>query len=97
MSGELDDLVNRLGQASGRALRHGDPCPGNGAPDKVWFLALHVPEPGQWTVIAVMIVIGFAGFLCAYLVYRSEECRLVAATGGAGGETPTESFRGVLR
>ncbi len=29
MSGELDDLVNRLGQASGHALRHGDPCPGN--------------------------------------------------------------------
>ncbi|WP_405953022.1 aminoglycoside phosphotransferase family protein [Streptomyces prunicolor] len=29
MSGELDDLVNRLGQASGQALLHGDPCPGN--------------------------------------------------------------------
>ncbi|MFJ6837173.1 phosphotransferase [Streptomyces sp. NPDC091209] len=29
VSGELDDLVNRLGQASGHALRHGDPCPGN--------------------------------------------------------------------
>ena len=27
--GELDDLVNRLGQASGHALLHGDPCPGN--------------------------------------------------------------------
>ncbi|MGC4979450.1 phosphotransferase family protein [Streptomyces sp. DT193] len=27
--GELDDLVNRLAQASGHALLHGDPCPGN--------------------------------------------------------------------
>lgn len=29
VSGELDDLVNRLAQASGYALLHGDPCPGN--------------------------------------------------------------------
>jgi tRNA A-37 threonylcarbamoyl transferase component Bud32 len=29
VSGELDDLVNRLAQASGHALLHGDPCPGN--------------------------------------------------------------------
>lgn len=29
VSGELADLVNRLGQASGHALLHGDPCPGN--------------------------------------------------------------------
>lgn len=29
VSGELDDLVHRLGQASGHALLHGDPCPGN--------------------------------------------------------------------
>ncbi|MFD3546106.1 aminoglycoside phosphotransferase family protein [Streptomyces sp. NPDC058655] len=29
VSGELNDLVNRLDQASGHALLHGDPCPGN--------------------------------------------------------------------
>ncbi|MFD5514671.1 aminoglycoside phosphotransferase family protein [Streptomyces sp. NPDC127066] len=29
VSGELDDLVNRLSQAPGHALLHGDPCPGN--------------------------------------------------------------------
>lgn len=29
VSGELDDLVNRLGRAPGHALLHGDPCPGN--------------------------------------------------------------------
>ncbi|MEU9233994.1 aminoglycoside phosphotransferase family protein [Streptomyces subrutilus] len=29
VAGELDDLVNRLDQASGHALLHGDPCPGN--------------------------------------------------------------------
>ncbi|WP_329298181.1 aminoglycoside phosphotransferase family protein [Streptomyces sp. NBC_00659] len=29
VTGELDDLVNRLAQASGYALLHGDPCPGN--------------------------------------------------------------------
>lgn len=29
VSDELNDLVNRLGQTSGHALLHGDPCPGN--------------------------------------------------------------------
>ncbi|MFE9929335.1 phosphotransferase [Streptomyces sp. NPDC005533] len=29
VSGELDDLVDRLDQAPGHALLHGDPCPGN--------------------------------------------------------------------
>ncbi|NWF25339.1 aminoglycoside phosphotransferase family protein [Streptomyces sp. PKU-EA00015] len=29
VSGELHDLVNRLDRASGHALLHGDPCPGN--------------------------------------------------------------------
>ncbi|WP_455361351.1 aminoglycoside phosphotransferase family protein [Streptomyces sp. SYSU K21746] len=29
VSGELERLVHRLGQASGNALLHGDPCPGN--------------------------------------------------------------------
>ncbi|MER7792957.1 phosphotransferase [Streptomyces sp. NPDC097640] len=29
VSGELNDLVNRLDQAPGHALLHGDPCPGN--------------------------------------------------------------------
>jgi ABC-2 type transport system permease protein len=50
-----------------------------GAQDKVWFLALHVPEPWQWPVIAVMVVIGLAGFQGAYLVYRAEKRRLEAA------------------
>ncbi|MEJ8640480.1 hypothetical protein WKI68_01630 [Streptomyces sp. MS1.HAVA.3] len=51
----------------------------NGAPDKVWFLALHVPEPWQWPVVAVMVVIGLAGFRGAYLVYRTEKRRLNTA------------------
>lgn len=29
VSDELHDLVQRLGQAAGHALLHGDPCPGN--------------------------------------------------------------------
>ncbi|MFD9366445.1 aminoglycoside phosphotransferase family protein [Streptomyces sp. NPDC060020] len=29
VSGELDDLVDRLAQTPGHALLHGDPCPGN--------------------------------------------------------------------
>jgi tRNA A-37 threonylcarbamoyl transferase component Bud32 len=29
VSGELHDLVSRLGQTGGHALLHGDPCPGN--------------------------------------------------------------------
>ncbi|NRQ31842.1 hypothetical protein HII36_08315 [Nonomuraea sp. NN258] len=52
----------------------------SGSPAKVWFLALHVPEPWQWPVIAVMIAIGLAGLRGAYLVYRTEKTRLQAAT-----------------
>lgn len=53
----------------------------SGAQDKVWFLALHVPAPWHWPVIAVMVAIGLAGFRGAYLVYRAEERRLGAASG----------------
>ncbi|MET8578214.1 hypothetical protein [Streptomyces sp. NPDC005012] len=47
----------------------------NGSPDKVWFLALHVPDPWQWPVIVAMVLIGLAGFWTAYLVYRAEKAR----------------------
>ncbi|TDD32399.1 hypothetical protein E1286_43665 [Nonomuraea terrae] len=47
----------------------------SGSQDKVWFLALHVPEPWQWPVIVVMVAIGLAGFWAAYQVYRAEKSR----------------------
>jgi ABC-2 type transport system permease protein len=50
----------------------------NGSPDKVWFLALHVPDPWQWPVIVAMVLIGLAGFWTAYLVYRAEKARTAA-------------------
>lgn len=51
----------------------------SGSQAKVWFLGLHVPEPWQWPVIAVMVSIGLAGFRGAYLVYRTEKYRLQTA------------------
>ncbi|PZG21031.1 hypothetical protein [Nonomuraea aridisoli] len=52
----------------------------SGSQAKVWFLALHVPEPWQWPVIAVMVAIGLAGFWAAHQVYRTEKSRLQAAS-----------------
>ncbi|TYB47640.1 hypothetical protein FXF51_57530 [Nonomuraea sp. PA05] len=67
----------------------------SGSQSKVWFLALHVPEPWQWPVIAVMVAIGLAGFWAAYQVYQAEKRRLQAGsvpspsqnTAGASGRT----------
>ncbi|MEZ7125452.1 hypothetical protein ACBR40_08940 [Nonomuraea sp. AD125B] len=63
----------------------------NGSQDKVWFLALHVPEPWQWPVIAVMIAIGLAGLWAAYRVYRTEKSRLQAAAPRAGADQLTSA------
>jgi ABC-2 type transport system permease protein len=63
----------------------------SGSRAKVWFLALHVPEPWQWPVIAVMILIGLAGFRGAYLLYRNEKSRLQTAGRGAGTDQLTSA------
>ncbi|MEV0643652.1 hypothetical protein AB0I28_00165 [Phytomonospora sp. NPDC050363] len=50
----------------------------DGSPDKVWFLALYLPEAWQWPTIAVMILIGLAGFGGMFAVYRAETRRVRA-------------------
>ncbi|GAA4105001.1 hypothetical protein [Nonomuraea soli] len=50
----------------------------SGSPAKVSFLALHVPEPWQWTAIALMAAIGLAGTRGACHVCQAEKRRLGA-------------------
>lgn len=44
----------------------------SGSTDRVWFLALYMPDPWQWPVIAGMILIGLAGFGGMLAVYLAE-------------------------
>ncbi|MDB1090391.1 hypothetical protein PJ985_22845 [Streptomyces sp. ACA25] len=44
----------------------------SGSTDRVWFLALYMPDAWQWPVIAGMIVLGLAGFNSMLAVYRAE-------------------------
>ncbi|MFC4114441.1 hypothetical protein [Nonomuraea zeae] len=44
----------------------------SGSADRVWFLALYMPEPWQWPVIAGMILIGLAGFGGMLAIYLAE-------------------------
>jgi signal transduction histidine kinase len=37
-------------------------------PDKTWFLALHLPEPYQWPVVAFMIVLGVGMYVLAVAI-----------------------------
>lgn len=44
----------------------------SGSTDRLWFLALYMPDPWQWPVIAGMILIGLAGFGGMLAVYLAE-------------------------
>ncbi|GAA5772298.1 hypothetical protein Aros01_08847 [Streptosporangium roseum] len=44
----------------------------SGSADRVWFLALYMPDPWQWPVIAGMILIGLASFGGMLAVYLAE-------------------------
>ncbi|MCX5380406.1 aminoglycoside phosphotransferase family protein [Streptomyces sp. NBC_00091] len=66
VSGELDDLVNRLDQASGHALLHGDPCPGNDlhTPTGVRFIDFEQASLGSGLMELAYLRIGFPTCWC---------------------------------
>ncbi|MFI6802909.1 hypothetical protein [Streptosporangium canum] len=53
----------------------------SGSTDRVWFLALYLPDPWQWPVIAGMILIGLAGFGGMLAVYLAESRKATEKTG----------------
>ncbi|MBT2511726.1 aminoglycoside phosphotransferase family protein [Streptomyces sp. ISL-98] len=66
VSGELDDLVHRLGQASGHALLHGDPCPGNDlhTTSGIRFIDFEQASLGSGLVELAYLRIGFPTCWC---------------------------------
>ncbi|WP_329374582.1 aminoglycoside phosphotransferase family protein [Streptomyces sp. NBC_00669] len=79
VSGELDDLVRRLGRASGHALLHGDPCPGNDlhTADGIRFVDFEQASTGSGVVELAYLRVGFPTCWCvtaasAELLERAE-------------------------
>ncbi|MGW0396122.1 aminoglycoside phosphotransferase family protein [Streptomyces sp. NPDC003042] len=66
VSGELNDLVNRLDQASGHALLHGDPCPGNDlhTATGIRFIDLEQASLGSGLMELAYLRIGFPTCWC---------------------------------
>ncbi|WP_406011888.1 aminoglycoside phosphotransferase family protein [Streptomyces sp. NBC_00984] len=66
VSGEHDGLVHRLGQASGHALLHGDPCPGNDLPTSsgIRFIDFEQASLGSGLVELAYLRIGFPTCWC---------------------------------
>ncbi|MBL1117741.1 aminoglycoside phosphotransferase family protein [Streptomyces sp. 110] len=64
---ELDDLVNRLAHASGHALLHGDPCPGNDihTGSGVRFIDFEQAALGNGLMELAYLRIGFPTCWCA--------------------------------
>ncbi|MBD0738095.1 aminoglycoside phosphotransferase family protein [Streptomyces sp. CBMA29] len=64
--GELDDLVDRTSQARGRALLHGDPCPGNDmhTDDGVRFIDFEQAALGDGIVELAYLRVGFPTCWC---------------------------------
>ncbi|MFF3784278.1 aminoglycoside phosphotransferase family protein [Streptomyces sp. NPDC001933] len=66
VSGELDELVHRLGRAPGHALLHGDPCPGNDlhTAGGVRFIDLEQASLGSGLMELAYLRIGFPTCWC---------------------------------
>ncbi|WP_326770512.1 aminoglycoside phosphotransferase family protein (plasmid) [Streptomyces sp. NBC_01591] len=66
VSGELEDLVHRLGQESGHALLHGDPCPGNDlhTADGIRFIDFEQASLGSGLMELAYLRIGFPTCWC---------------------------------
>lgn len=66
VSAELDALVDRLGQAPGHALLHGDPCPGNDlhTPEGIRFIDFEQASLGSGLVELAYLRIGFPTCWC---------------------------------
>ncbi len=93
MSGELDGLVHRLGQASGHALLHGDPCPGNDlhTAGGIRFIDFEQASLGSGIVELAYLRIGFPTCWCvtaasAPLLDRAETAYRTAWRTAAGTE-----------
>ncbi|MFF2324821.1 MULTISPECIES: aminoglycoside phosphotransferase family protein [unclassified Streptomyces] len=106
VSGELDDLVHRLGQASGHALLHGDPCPGNDlhTTSGIRFIDFEQASLGSGLVELAYLRIGFPTCWCvttasAPLLDRAETAYRTAwrtATGTELHGDPTDACAGWL-
>ena len=93
VTGELEDLVHRLGQASGHALLHGDPCPGNDlhTADGIRFVDFEQASLGSGLVELAYLRIGFPTCWCvtaasAPLLDRAETAYRTAWCSATGSE-----------
>jgi hypothetical protein len=91
---ELDGLVNRLGQASGHALLHGDPCPGNDlhTATGVRFIDFEQASLGSGLMELAYLRIGFPTCWCVTsasvpLLERAERAYRTAWRTATGSET----------
>ncbi|MGY3334648.1 tRNA A-37 threonylcarbamoyl transferase component Bud32 [Streptomyces filamentosus] len=94
VSGELDDLVNRLARVSGHALLHGDPCPGNDlhTATGVRFIDFEQASLGSGLMELAYLRIGFPTCWCvtsasAPLLERAERAYRTAWRTATGSET----------
>ncbi|MFD7256345.1 phosphotransferase [Streptomyces sp. NPDC059874] len=105
-AGELDDLVNRLDQASGHALLHGDPCPGNDlhTATGIRFIDFEQASLGSGLMELAYLRIGFPTCWCVTsasepLLQRAESAyrqEWRTATGSDAGEGLTDACAGWL-
>ncbi|MET9607828.1 aminoglycoside phosphotransferase family protein [Streptomyces sp. NPDC006512] len=93
VAGELDDLVERLGQASGHALLHGDPCPGNDlhTPEGIRFVDFEQASLGSGVMELAYLRIGFPTCWCVTaasepLLERAERAYRTAWRDATGAE-----------
>ncbi|TXC99789.1 phosphotransferase [Streptomyces sp. ISID311] len=93
ISDELDDLVNRLDQASGHALLHGDPCPGNDlhTATGIRFIDFEQASLGSGLTELAYLRIGFPTCWCvtsasAPLLERAERAYCMAWRTATGSE-----------
>jgi hypothetical protein len=54
--------------------------------ERVWFLALYLPEPWQWPTVALMIALGLASYWVAFRIYRRQRSVVRRAAGGRPGD-----------
>ncbi|MGW2090209.1 aminoglycoside phosphotransferase family protein [Streptomyces sp. NPDC001880] len=103
VSDELDDLVHRLGQASGHALLHGDPCPGNDlhTAGGVRFIDFEQASLGSGLVELAYLRIGFPTCWCVTtasspLLDRAETAYRTAWRAATGAELHDDDLSGGL-
>ncbi|MEU8682327.1 aminoglycoside phosphotransferase family protein [Streptomyces sp. NPDC048611] len=95
VSGELQDLVNRLDQAPGHALLHGDPCPGNDlhTATGIRFIDFEQASLGSGLMELAYLRIGFPTCWCVTsaaepLLERAEQAYRTAWRAATGSDIP---------